>query len=99
MTDPGRYYFSQDVAPKFDAKAKLERKFHRIRPEANIWALGAVMWSLVTLGEIEELSERVDNVLRGKGLAAHNFDGKIILRQPGSEITERYSPKLWELIE
>lgn len=92
------YYFSQDVHR--DVKKQvgdLNRKYHRIRPEANIWAMGAVMYTLVTLDEVEVLDDKVEKILRGEARPGV-FDGKNILKRKDSPVKRRYSPKLWELI-
>src|ERR1700759_2479217 len=98
MTDFRNYYFVQDIHPNLRTQVGINRKFHRIRPEANIWALGAIMWNLVTLEEIETLSNRVDFILNGQNTTARGFDGINILKRPDPEIKRRYSPKLWQLI-
>ena len=36
---------------------------HRIGPEANTWAVGVIMWELLTLGPVKVLSKRVDDIL------------------------------------
>ena len=93
------YYFRQDVHPDIKRKVgDLDRKFHRIRPEANIWAMGAVMWNLVTLKEIEVLDDKVHKILFGENAVARAFDGRNIVKRADPEVKRRYSPKLWELI-
>ena len=98
MNDFRNYYFGQDIHPGLKALGGLGRKCHRIRPEANIWAMGAIMWSMVTLNEIEELSQKVDQVLGGQDPGARNFDGERLLKRPDPEISRRYSSQLWRLI-
>ncbi|KIY02715.1 uncharacterized protein Z520_01180 [Fonsecaea multimorphosa CBS 102226] len=97
MQDWRRYYFDGDVNPRFPSNRQT--KLHRIRPEANLWAIGAVMWNLMTMGEIEELSEKVDDILLGEGPAWQAFDGTNILDSVAPEVRDRYSPELFELIQ
>ncbi|KAH0845400.1 hypothetical protein FOPE_11314 [Fonsecaea pedrosoi] len=91
-----RYHFEEDVNTQFliDGNVSL----HRIRPEANIWAIGAVMWTLMTMEEIDELSERVDDILLSQGRAWRAFDRVNVVGSVGPEITSRYSPQLIALI-
>ncbi|KIW69466.1 hypothetical protein PV04_05342 [Phialophora macrospora] len=98
MQAPRRYYFQQDVHPNLKKEAGSERKFHRIRQEANIWAIGAVMWNLITLDEIETLSHKVNLILYGSNATAGAFDGTNIVKRPPPVIEQRYSPKLWDLV-
>lgn len=96
MKDYRNYHFQQDVQPP---PRDLSKDKHRIRPEANIWGLGAVMWSLMTLNEIEDLSGVVDQILQGVGPAVRSFDGTNILRKPDPEVKKRYRPELFNLIQ
>jgi hypothetical protein len=98
MRAPHRYYFQQDVYLNLKKMAGPERRFHRIRQEANIWAIGAVMWNLITLDEIEVLSDKVNLILYGSNTTASAFDGKNIMKIPPPVIEQRYSPKLWDLV-
>ncbi|OCT47607.1 hypothetical protein CLCR_03390 [Cladophialophora carrionii] len=98
MNDYRHYYFHEDVHPDLKRTVGLDRRFHRIRQEANIWAIGAVMWNLVTLDEIEVLSDKVNRILSGGTAAARAFDGKNIMKRPDPVIEQRYSPKLWDLV-
>lgn len=107
MRDPRTYHFEQDVRPDFRPFGGVRRWHHRIRPEANIWAVGAVMWSLTTLGEIEGLSSAVDDILAGtRGYAHRAFcasDHGDVVAAAGfaglpPAVTERYSPDLLALI-
>jgi hypothetical protein len=40
-----KYHFRQDIHPDLLRynDIGISKKFHRIRPEANVWAIGAVM--------------------------------------------------------
>ncbi|KIW87437.1 uncharacterized protein Z519_12073 [Cladophialophora bantiana CBS 173.52] len=97
MTAWHRYHFEDDVDPRFPPNTNPA--LHRIRPEANIWAIGAVMWSLTTLEEIDDLSDRVIDVLMGEGPAWNTFDGTNVLDRADPEIRKRYSTELFELIQ
>ncbi|KIW28415.1 uncharacterized protein PV07_08082 [Cladophialophora immunda] len=97
MQDWRMYHFDGDVNPRFPSNR--DTSLHRIRPEANIWAIGAVMWSLMTMGEIDELSEKVDDILLGEGPAWRTFDGTNVLHTVDPEIMSRYSLELIELIQ
>ena len=99
MTDYRHYHFSGDLHPHTRARVGIDRKYHRVRPEANIWTLGAVMWSLVTLREIEELGSKVEDILEGAVATRRSFDGKNVLKRLDQEIKNRYSPELWSLIQ
>jgi hypothetical protein len=87
MTDIRHWYFRQEISPRLRNSIGVNRSFHRIRPEANIWAIGAIMWSLVTMNEIEVLSYRVDDILKGGTIAAREFDGINILNRPSPEVS------------
>ncbi|EXJ73195.1 NEK protein kinase [Cladophialophora psammophila CBS 110553] len=97
MTAWHRYHFGDDVDPRFPPNTNPALR--RIRPEANIWAIGAVMWSLMTLEEIDELSDRVIDILMGEGPAWLTFGGTNVLDRADPEIRKRYSPELFELIQ
>ncbi|KAJ9611256.1 hypothetical protein H2200_004439 [Cladophialophora chaetospira] len=93
------YYFREDVHPELKQKVgDLDRRYHRVRPEANVWALGAVMWSLTTLNEVDVLDNKVTKILYGDNPIARAFDHTNIIKRADPEITRRYSSKLWDLI-
>ncbi|OAP58717.1 hypothetical protein AYL99_07807 [Fonsecaea erecta] len=97
MQDWRNYYFSEDVNPRFPSNRSTS--LHRVRHEANVWAIGAVLWNLMTMDEIEVLSDKVDDILLCEGPAWMSFDGTNVLNDVDSEISNRYSPELIELIQ
>lgn len=90
MTDYKKYYFMQ---PGINS---LRRDQHKIMSQANIWAVGVVMWSLLTLDEIETLSNQINSILMGK---QRSFDGVNIVKRFKSGITRNYSAGLLELVQ
>ncbi|EXJ59823.1 serine/threonine protein kinase [Cladophialophora yegresii CBS 114405] len=92
------YYFQEDVHRDLKKKIGLDRRYHQIRQEANVWAIGAVMWNLVTLNEMDLLSDKVNQILYGSTAAARAFDGTNIMKRPDPVTKQRYSPKLWDLV-
>ncbi len=90
MTDYKKYYFIQ---PGINS---LRRDEHKILAQANIWAVGAVMWSLLTLDEIDDLSDRINDILMGK---TRTFDGMNIVKRFHPGVNRRYSSELLELVQ
>jgi len=89
MTDPKKYYFMQPgINPS-------QRDQHKILSKANIWAVGAVMWSLTSLGEIQTLSNQTDAILMG----IFPLDGVNILQEFEVSVTRNYSPQLLGMIK
>ncbi|KIW11081.1 hypothetical protein PV08_10380 [Exophiala spinifera] len=89
MTDPKKYYFMQPgINPS-------QRDQHKILSKANIWAVGAVMWSLTSLGEIQNLSNQTDAILMG----IFPLDGVNILQEFEGSVTRNYSPQLLGMIK
>jgi hypothetical protein len=90
MTDYKKYYFIQ---PGINS---LRRDEHKILAQANIWAVGAVMWSLLTLDEIDDLSDRINDILVGK---TRTFDGTNVVKRFHPGVNRRYSSELLELVQ
>ncbi|KAK5377634.1 hypothetical protein LTR20_002095 [Exophiala xenobiotica] len=90
MTDYKKYYFIQ---PGINS---LRRDEHKILAQANIWAVGAVMWSLLTLDEIDDLSDRINDILMGK---TRTFDGTNIVKRFHPGVNRRYSSELLEIVQ
>lgn len=100
MLDLGRYYFQEDTdSGDFAPHNPNPRTQHRIRCEANVWSVGAVMWALTTLGDIRLLSQRINDILMGKRDACATFDGHNVISGFGKSIKDRYSQTLLRLIQ
>ncbi|KIX07187.1 uncharacterized protein Z518_01840 [Rhinocladiella mackenziei CBS 650.93] len=78
MKDYRNYYFRQDVPA---SPSTLPRDLDRIRPEANLWGIGAIMWSLTTPEEVEILRQRVNDILPGTRPAYRTFNGHDVIER------------------
>lgn len=100
LTDLRRYYFQNDAdSVDLDPHNPNPRTQHRIRSEANIWVVGAVMWALTTLGDIKLLSQNINGILMGDRDACATFDGVNTIMPFGKSVEERYSYTLRRLIQ
>ena len=104
----GTYHFQHDVPKelvhKSTSTASRTRSWtttnqHVIRPAHNIWAIGAIMWTLMTLKEIHELSDAVNGILGGSPEYCAHFDGANIVGRRLVGWTHPYSERLFELIQ
>ncbi|KAI1609090.1 kinase-like domain-containing protein [Exophiala viscosa] len=94
MQDYRKYYFHQP-----GTSSTIQRDQHKILAQANLWAVGAVMYSMITMNEIDDLSERVNDLLMGTPLARRTFDGTNIIKRFDPGVTRQYSPELLSLVQ
>jgi hypothetical protein len=100
MLDLTRYFFQDDTdSVDFEPLNPNPRTQHRIRSEANIWGVGAVMWALTTFGDIRLLSQNINGILMGNRDACATFDGTNVIPAFDKSIEERYSHTLLRLIQ
>ena len=94
MQDPHNYYFGKNASKEWQS-----RNEHHICPKANIWAIGAIMWSLMTLEDVHEFSDRVNRILMGETEACAAFDGTNIINNFSPTVMSRYSKALLKIIK
>ncbi|KIV82570.1 hypothetical protein PV11_04671 [Exophiala sideris] len=94
MQDYRKYYFHQP-----GSSSTTRRDQHKILAQANLWAFGAVMYSMITLNEIDDLSTRVNDILMGTPSARRSFDGTNTIKRFDPSVTYRYTPKLLNLVQ
>lgn len=104
----GTYYFQHDVPKKlvhqsttttWGPRPWTTTDQHVIRPELNIWAVGAIMWTLMTLKEIHDLSDAVNGILGGSPEFCAHFDGANIVGRKLMGWSHPYSTRLFELMQ
>lgn len=103
MKDPSKYFFETDSDDPDDDECPpfrpRPRNRHRICSEENICAVGAIMWTLVTLRSINDLGKTVNRLLKGDQDAHLEFAGTNVIRDFDSDMKKRYSNALLELIQ
>jgi len=94
MQDYRKYYFHQP-----GTSSTLQRDQHKILAQANLWAVGAVMYSMITLNEIDDLNTRVNDILMGTPSARRSFDGTNVIKRFDPGVTRSYSPEILNLVQ
>jgi len=98
MRDPNNYFFETESDDEWSTSEPGERDTHRISSDANIWAVGAVMWALVTLRSVNILGAAVNNILQGRGATRPDSDDTHVIAAFGADIQDLYSKQLLQLI-
>ncbi|KAK5057625.1 hypothetical protein LTR84_011625 [Exophiala bonariae] len=76
---PDRYFFNQDTGQVDDSYGDDPRNQHRISSQANIWAIGMVMWLLVSHSDPRVLSDKVDDILTGRRKLNHYWETEALI--------------------